>query len=83
MSYFDNAPTEGPTANLNDPRRAGADASDSVRFGDCGRYAAYAVHTRGDAVSWFVADAETPDPLTELASVIRQEDTYAAAVAGL
>ena len=59
---------------VNDPDRAGARASRLRKFGHHGRFAVYAVHTRGDAVQWFVQDAETPDPLTGLASVIGQYD---------
>lgn len=71
-----------PVAASNDPLRAGQLASDSIRFGEFNRYDLFAVHTRFDAVSFFVKDAETPDD-DGFATVIRQEPTPEAAVAGL
>jgi hypothetical protein len=69
-------------ATINNPRQAGQLASKKVLFGQNSRYAVAAVHTRFDSVSWFVWDAELPDDL-EMASVIRQADTYEQAVEGL
>ena len=71
-----------PDSRPNDPRRPGQRASVSLTFGEFGRYMLYAVHTRFDAVSWFVQDAETPDA-EGYATVIRQEPTPELAVAGL
>lgn len=71
-----------PEAQNNNPENAGALASPKLYFGAFGRYCVYAVHTRFDSVSWFVADAETYDDLG-LATVIRQEPTFEAAVSGL
>ena len=71
----------------NDPKRAGRNASKTKYFGEFSRYAVFAVHTRFDAVSWFVTDAEgiTDEQVKrgERAPVIRQEPTYEAAIAGL
>ena len=67
----------------NDPSRPGTLASDKRAFGPFNRYRIAAVHTRFDAVSWFVWDAETPEAKTGLASVIRQSATEADAMAGL
>lgn len=70
-----------PTAQKNNPAQKGALASAKVAFGPAKRYALGAVHTRGDAVQWFVWDAETDD--RGMPAVIRQEDTAQAAIAGL
>jgi hypothetical protein len=70
------------TASANNPRKAGQLASDKKIFGQNSRYAVAAVHTRFDAVQWFVWDAERLDEL-DIPSVIRQEETYDNAVAGL
>lgn len=71
----------------NNPQQAGQVAGRKEFFGEPGesrnRYAIYPVHTRFDAVQWFVADAEVIDELTGFASVIRQAPTKAAAMAGL
>ena len=67
----------------NDPRQAGALATRKSPFGPWSRYAVAAVHTRFDAVSWFVWDAEQADPITGEQLVIRQEPTREAAVSGL
>lgn len=71
----------------NDPGRAGQNASDAVLFGEFDRYAVFAVHTRFDAVSWFVVDAEGVTDAQvrakQLPPVIRQEPTYEAAIADL
>lgn len=71
------------TARPNAPHLAGSPASNKESFGEFSRYAVMAVHTRFDAVQWFVFDAETTDELTGLPAVIRQEDTLESAVAGL
>ena len=71
----------------NDPNRAGQDASKRQYFGAFDRYSVFAVHTRFDAVCWFVTDAEgiTDDQVRagEFPPVIRQEATREAAMAGL
>lgn len=67
----------------NDPSRAGQRASQRLIFGEFHRFAVFAIHTRFDAVEWFVTDAEKTDPVTEGPAVIRQEATMAEAVAGL
>lgn len=67
----------------NNPRKAGQRATRQQLFGDYSRYAVYAVHTRFEAVEWFVADAETTDEATGLPAIIRQEPTMVQAVEGL
>lgn len=66
----------------NDPSLAGQLAAPKHYFGGNARYAVAPVHTWFAAVEWFVWDAETPDPMTGLASVIRQEPTLEAALRG-
>lgn len=66
----------------NDPRQAGRNASNQIRFGEFGRYALAAVHTRFDAVTWMVFDAEKPDELTGKPSIVRQADTVSEALSG-
>lgn len=66
----------------NDPSRAGQLASSRERFGEFGRYAVAPVHTRFDALQWFVWDAERPDE-DGRATIIRQEETREAAIAAL
>lgn len=73
---------QAPSFSRNEPGAAGRLASAKVRFGECGRYAVFAVHTRFERVQWFVADAERPDA-QGLASIIRQDDEFEAAVRGL
>jgi len=74
-------------SETNNPARAGQDASKRRYFGECSRYAVFAVHTRFDAVQWFVTDAQgvTDEQVRrgELPPVIRQEPTYEAAIASL
>jgi hypothetical protein len=67
----------------NIPSLAGQQAGTKQFFGEYRRYAVYPVHTRFDAVSWFVADAMNLDEVTGFASIIRQADTKEAAIAGL
>jgi hypothetical protein len=71
-----------PVPDKNNPNLASKLASDKVLFGECSRYALFAVHTRFDAVQWVVADAESPDH-TGLPRIVRQADTPEQAVAGL
>ncbi len=68
-------------AQANDPSRKGQIASPKIAFGDYKRYAIYAVHTRFDAVSWFVADCDVDD--CGMPGIIRQEPTIAEALRGL
>lgn len=71
-----------PKTEKNNKNRRGEYASKKVLFGDFNRYAVAAVHTRFDDVEWFVWDAEQEiAPFTP--SVIRQESTFEAAIAGL
>jgi len=66
-----NAPFFTPT---NNPNHAGALAAYKELFGDCNRFAIAPVHTRFDAVCWFVWDAHRPDKHGH-ATIIRQADT--------
>jgi hypothetical protein len=66
----------------NNPARKGELAARKQTFGDYRRYAVAPVFTRFEAVQWFVWDAEAPDREGH-PSIIRQEETLAAAVAGL
>jgi hypothetical protein len=71
----------------NDPRKAGQLAARKRLLGATGeagsRYAVAPVHTRFDAVEWFVWAADVTDPVTGLAEVIRQAASEAEAIAGL
>ena len=67
----------------NNPAIAGELATEKQTFGDCSRYAVAAVHTRFDAVSWFVWDANQTDEITGEPLVIRQSESPEKAVAGL
>jgi hypothetical protein len=67
----------------NDPTQAGKLAGRKRLFGEYHRYAVYPVHTRFDAVEWFVVDAYEVDLVTGGPAVIRQSPTEAEAVAGL
>lgn len=78
----DHAMFNNTDAVANNPNVKGSLATPKERFGDHGRFAVAAVHTRFDAVEWFVWDAEETDDLG-LATVIRQAATREAAVAGL
>ena len=72
-----------PRTDSNRPEHAGRQASDKVLFGEHSRYAVYAVHTRFDAVSWFVADAWQSDDETGMPGIIRQESSFQAAIKDL
>ena len=67
----------------NDPTRKGQLAAPKRLFGDCSRYAVAPVHSRFDAVQWFVWDAETNCPDTGKPEVIRQAETLAEALEGI
>ena len=69
------------TSTANEPARKGQLASRKVTFGEHRRYAVAAIHTRFDAVEWFVWDAEVMDG--DVPAVIRQEPTLAEALRGL
>jgi hypothetical protein len=68
-------------ALTNDPTRKGQLAAPKRLFGDLRRYAVAPVHTRFDAVEWFVWDAHTDDHGHP--AVIRQASTEAEAIQGL
>ena len=68
---------------VNDPMRKGQLADSKRLFGDCSRYAVAPVHSRFDAVQWFVWDAEITCRETGLPEVIRQTNTLAEALHGI
>lgn len=67
----------------NNPALKGQAAARKQRFGENGRYAVWPVHTRFDAIEWFVADAEHPLSDMSHAEVIRQSPTLEVALDGL
>jgi hypothetical protein len=67
----------------NNPSMKGSPAAKKQFFGDNNRYAVWPVHTRFDAVEWFVADAQHPLSDLNHAEIIRQADTLAEALEGL
>ena len=69
----------------NNPARAGQFAARKVMFGEFNRYAVAPVHTRFNAVQWFVWDSEAPKLRKSDAGpvVIRQEASLKAALKGL
>lgn len=77
-----------PKVQPNDYTKSGKLASKKVIFGEFNRYAVAAVHCRKfplreNVVMWFVWDAEQICPLTNLPVVIRQNDDFQKAIAGL
>ena len=66
----------------NDPSSKGQLAARKRTFGPLKRYAVAPIHTRFDAVTWFVWDAEASDEDAGPA-VIRQADTLWEAIKGL
>lgn len=69
-----------PKTASNNPALAGAPASRKVLFGGNSRFAIFAIHTRFDAVSWFVADAELADEITGHPAIIVQSATFEDAI---
>lgn len=70
-------------AIVNNPALHGQPAARKQLFGTNSRYAIAPVHTRFDAVEWFVWDAEHPLSTMDRAEVIRQAATLDEALAGL
>jgi len=68
---------------VNNPALKGSLAAPKQFFGEHNRYAVAPVHTRFDAVEWFVWDAMHDDADMNRAVVIRQGDSYAAVTEGL
>ena len=71
-----------PNLPANNPALRGQPAARKVLFGGNSRYAVAPVHTRFDALQFFVWDAETDDG-TGCPQVIRQGDTLAEVLNGL
>ncbi len=69
-------------STINNPERAGHVASGYLTFGRHSRYAVMSVHTRFDAIEWFVKDSEKIDEYG-MSSIIRQCPTLTEAIAGL
>jgi len=67
----------------NDPSRKGQLAAPKRLFGEYSRYAVAPVHTRFDAVAWFVWDAMSWEPDGTNPAVVRQASTEAEATEGL
>ena len=67
----------------NNPSLKGSLAAKKQFFGEGRRYAVAPVHTRFDAVEWFVWDAEHSLSDMSHAEVIRQEATLEEALRGL
>lgn len=67
----------------NDPSKKGQLAARKQFFGACRRYAVAPIHTRFDALEWFVWDAEHELSDMNHAEVIRQAATLDEALAGL
>ena len=67
----------------NNPMLRGSLAAPKQFFGEFRRYAVAPVHTRFDAVEWFVWDAEHPLSTMQRAEVIRQAATLDEALRGL
>jgi len=72
----------GKAMITNNPALKGSLAKRKMLFGDCSRYAVAPMHTRFDAVQWFVWDADNMDALTGKPAVIRQADSLADAMRG-
>lgn len=68
-----------PNTAVNNPKKAGKNASKVIFLDSEKRYAVRAVHTRFEAIQWFVTDSSVLDDLG-LATVIRQENTFADAI---
>ena len=71
-----------PKLPANNPALKGKLAARKQLFGEFRRYAVAPLHTRFDAITWFVWDAHVADENGDPA-VIRQADTLAEAIAGL
>lgn len=72
-----------PVTLRNNPELRGSPAARKQRFGENGRYAVAPIHTRFDALEWFVWDAEHPLSSLNRAEVIRQAATLEEALRGL
>lgn len=66
----------------NDPAQAGKAAGPSIYTGPLSTFEIKPVHTRFESVQWFVLDLADRDD-KGLARVIRQSDSFEAAVQGL
>lgn len=67
----------------NDPSKKGKLAARKQLFGDNKRYAVAPLHTRFDAIEWFVWDANVYADETGMPEVIRQCSTLEEAISGL
>lgn len=71
-----------PKSLANNAALRGQPAARKQLFGDCSRYAVAPIHTRFDAVEWFVWDADRLDK-NGFPEVIRQARTLDEAISGL
>lgn len=67
----------------NDKTMAGQLASDEEIFGERHNFLIAAIHTRFNAVIWFVWDTETFDEIAGHIAIIRQTETRDQAIKGL
>jgi len=67
----------------NNPELAGQLAGRKEFFGPNSRFAVAPVHTRFEAIEWFVWDSEQIDDVTNGPKVIRQVATRALAIEGI
>lgn len=67
---------------VNDPSKRGELAAPKVLFAGS-RYAVAPIHSRFDAIEWFVWDAEQVDEVTDGPAVIRQAPSLSQALVGL
>lgn len=74
---------KAPITSPNNPQLAGTLASKKLLHGEYSRFATFAIHTRFDSVQWLTADAFVIDPITMLPEIIRQEQSFEAAIRGL
>lgn len=72
-----------PSVPANNPSLKGSPAAKKQFFGENSRFAVWPVHTRFDAIEWFVADAAHPASDMTRAEVIRQSATLEEALRGL
>lgn len=75
-------PTEVENLEANKPNLAGRKASNKTFFGQCARYALFAVHTRFESVEYVVTDADVLDEVTGAPAIIRQGNSVESVMFG-
>ncbi len=71
-----------PLLPANDPALRGQLAAEMQYFGEANRYAVAPLHTRFDAITWFVWDSQHRLSTQDWHEVIRQADTLDEALRG-